>query len=70
MHGAYCYNETFIKQLSEKNNYTILKNELYMGEERPNFLDAFLIKNEDNEFMSEEEFDKLEGLFETPLRKK
>ena len=70
MHGAYCYNETFIKQLSEKNNYTILKNELYMGEERPNFLDAFLIKNDDNEFMSEEEFDKLEGLFETPLRKK
>ena len=41
-----------------------------MGEERPNFLDAFLIKNEDNELMSEEEFDELEGLFETPLRKK
>ena len=29
---------------TEKNNYTILKNELYMGEERPNFLDAFLIR--------------------------
>ena len=70
IHGAYCYNETFINQLSLKNNYTVLKNELYMGNERPNFLDAILIKNDSNDFMSEDEFNKLEGLFETSLRKK
>jgi len=70
MHGAYCYNETFIKQLSEKNDYTILTNELYSGPERKNFLNAYLIKNTDNEFMSIEEFNKLEGIFETPLKMK
>ena len=69
LHGAYCYNEQFIKQLSEKNNYTILKNELYTGPERSNFLDVILIKNTDDEFITEEEFVKLEGLFETPLKR-
>ncbi len=69
LHGAYCYNETFIKQLAEKNNYTILKNELYMGPERSNFMDAILIKNTDDEFMSEEEFVNMDGLFETHLKR-
>ena len=69
IHGAYCYNETFIKQLAEKNNYTILKNELYMGPERSNFMDAILVKNSDNEFMTEEDFMNIDGLFPTYLNR-
>ena len=68
-HGAYCYNEKFIKQLAEKNNYTVLKNELYMGPERSNFMDAILIKNDNNDFMSEDEFVNMDGLFETHMKR-
>ena len=70
IHGAYCYNEIFFEQLADKNNYTILTNKLYTGPERSNFMDAILIKNTDDEFMTEEEFVKLEGLFETSLKRK
>jgi len=29
-HGAYCYNEKFFKELAKINNYTIIKNKIYI----------------------------------------
>ena len=40
-----------------------------MGPERSNFMDAILVKNSDNEFMTEEDFMNIDGLFPTYLNR-
>lgn len=67
-HGAFCYHYSFFEQLAEKCNYTILHNEVDESGKRSNFLNCFMVKNQDNSFISEQEFNQLSGLWETDLR--
>ena len=66
-HGRYRYSETFFNILSEKNNYKIYNLEQYQFGEN-NYYNGSesilisLVKDMDNEFINQNEFDKMMGL--------
>ena len=72
-HGFYTYSEEYFKNLSNENNYDIMTIK-YMPSgrkksewEKKNLIAAILIKN-DNDFISEQEFDLLEGRHRTKVK--
>jgi hypothetical protein len=72
-HGFYTYSEDYFNSLADKNNYEVVTIKgMTSGRKKSeknlkNMIAAILIKR-DNEFVSEEEFDKIEGRRRTRVK--
>jgi hypothetical protein len=63
-HGAFNYDLTFFEELSNKCKYEVVYNELQLRGKLIH-INCCLIKQDENDFITEKEFNKIKGIFTT-----